>query len=425
MMKLMRFGEVSPAEIFARAVPEMDVSAVVADILREVRTRGDAALLEYNERFEGAKLDALEVSKAEMDAALRATDPAFLAILDRAAANIRAFHARQMRSGFRMDLGDRVLGQKVLPIEKVGLCVPGGKTPLSSTVLMDAIPAKIAGCSELTMVTPPRADGTIDASILAAASVAGVDRVFKLGGAQAVAALAYGTGSVPKVDKIVGPGGAFVAEAKRQVFGLVSIDMIAGPSEVLVLADGKNDPACVAADLLSQAEHDRLAAAVLVTDSQTLAEAVQAEVERQLPLLIREEIARASVDRNGKIIVTDDLDAAVEVANAIAPEHLELCVDEPFALLERIRNAGSVFLGRNCPEALGDYYAGANHTLPTSGTARFSSPLSVDDFLKKTQYIYYSEEALLAAADDVAAFARQEGLTGHARSVTIRKERQA
>ena len=425
MLKLLKFGEVAPEEIFARAVPEFDVSAVVAEILRDVRTRGDAALREYNLKFEKAATDALEVTAAEMDAALAATDPEFLAILERAAANIRAFHSRQKREGFRMDLGDRVLGQKVLPIEKVGLCVPGGVTPLSSTVLMDAIPAKIAGCSELVMVTPPRADGSIDASILAAAKVAGVDRIFKLGGAQAVAALAYGTESVPKVDKIVGPGGAFVAEAKRQVFGLVSIDMIAGPSEVLVLADGKNDPACVAADLLSQAEHDKLAAAVLVTDSEALAKGVQTEIERQLPLLEREEIARASIDRNGKIIVTDDLDAAVEVANAIAPEHLELCVDEPFAYLERIRNAGSVFLGRNCPEALGDYYAGANHTLPTSGTARFSSPLSVDDFLKKTQYIFYSEDALLAAADDVAAFARQEGLTGHARSVTIRKERKA
>ena len=425
MMKLMKFGEVAPEEIFARAVPEIDVSAVVAEIIATVRARGDAALLEYNEKFEKAKLPSLEVTPEEMDAALKATDPEFLAILERAAANIRAFHSKQKREGFHLDLGDRVLGQKVLPIEKVGLCVPGGVTPLSSTVLMDAIPAKIAGCSELTMVTPPRADGTIDASILAAAKVAGVDRIFKLGGAQAVAALAYGTESVPKVDKIVGPGGAFVAEAKRQVFGTVSIDMIAGPSEVLVLADGNNDPACVAADLLSQAEHDKLAAAVLVTDSQALAEAVQAEIERQLPLLAREEIARASVEHNGKIIVTDDLDAAVEVANAIAPEHLELCVDEPFAWLERIRNAGSVFLGRNCPEALGDYYAGANHTLPTSGTARFSSPLSVDDFVKKTQFIYYSEDALLAAADDVAAFARQEGLTGHARSVTIRKEKKA
>ena len=423
MMKIMKLGAVSPEEIFARAVPEIDVSAVVAEIIDTVRTRGDAALLEYNEKFEKAKLDALEVSAEEMDAALKATDPAFLAILERAAANIRAFHARQKREGFRMDSDGRVLGQKIMPIEKVGLCVPGGVTPLSSTVLMDAIPAKIAGCAELTMVTPPRADGSIDASILAAAKVAGVDRVFKIGGAQAVAALAYGTESVPKVDKIVGPGGAFVAEAMRQVFGRVSIDMIAGPSEVLVLADGKSDPACVAADLLSQAEHDKLAAAVLVTDSQALAEAVQAEIERQLPQLIREEIARASIEHNGKIIVTDDLDAAIDVANAIAPEHLELCLDEPFAYLDRIRNAGSVFLGRSCPEAMGDYYAGANHTLPTSGTARFSSPLSVDDFVKKTQYIYYSEDALLKAVDDVAAFARQEGLTGHARSVTIRKEK--
>lgn len=423
MMKIMKFGAVPPEEIFARAVPEIDVSAVVADIIQNVRSRGDAALLEYNEKFEKAKLTALEISPAEMEAALAATDPAFVAILERAAANIRAFHARQKREGFRMDLDGRVLGQKVLPIEKVGLCVPGGVTPLSSTVLMDAIPAKIAGCAELTMVTPPRADGTIDASILAAARVAGVDRVFKIGGAQAVAALAYGTESVPKVDKIVGPGGAFVAEAKRQVFGRVSIDMIAGPSEVLVLADGNSDPAWVAADLLSQAEHDKLAAAVLVTDSEALAEAVQAEIERQLPQLVREEIARASIDRNGKIIVTDDLSAAVDVANAIAPEHLELCVEDPFAWLDRIQNAGSVFLGRNCPEALGDYYAGANHTLPTSGTARFSSPLSVDDFVKKTQYIYYGEDALLKAVDDVAAFARQEGLTGHARSVTIRKEK--
>jgi histidinol dehydrogenase len=423
MMKIMKLGAVSREEIFARPVPEIDVSAVVAEIIATVRARGDAALLEYNEKYEKAKLAALEVSPAEFDAALKATDPAFLAILERAAANIRAFHEKQLRTGFRLELDGRVLGQKILPIEKVGLCVPGGVTPLSSTVLMDAIPAKIAGCAELVMVTPPRADGTIDASILAAAKVAGVDRVFKLGGAQAVAALAYGTESVPKVDKIVGPGGAFVAEAKRQVFGVVSIDMIAGPSEVLVLADGKSDPACVAADLLSQAEHDRLAAAVLVTDSRALAEAVQAEVEVQLRQLVREEIARASIERNGKIIVTDDLDTAVDVANAIAPEHLELCVDEPFAYLDRIRNAGSVFLGRSCPEAMGDYYAGANHTLPTSGTARFSSPLSVDDFIKKTQYIYYSEEALLKAVDDVAAFARQEGLTGHARSVTIRKEK--
>ncbi len=418
----MKFGEVADQDIFARAVPEIDVSAVVAEILRSVRTEGDKALLAYNEQFEKAKLDSLQVSAAELDAALDAVDPEFLAVLERAAANIRAFHTRQKREGFKIEGNGTVLGQKIMPIEKVGLCVPGGKTPLSSTVLMDAIPAKIAGCSELVMVTPPRADGTIDASILAAAKVAGVDKIFKIGGAQAVAALAYGTESVPKVDKIVGPGGSFVAEAKKQVFGQVSIDMIAGPSEVLVVADGNNDPRFVAADMLSQAEHDRMAAAVLVTDSQTLAEQVQQEIERQLPLLVREEIARASVENNGKIIVTDDLRSAVDVANAIAPEHLELCVEEPFAWLEQVKNAGSVFLGRSCPEAMGDYYAGANHTLPTSGTARFSSPLSVDDFVKKTQFIYYSAEALAAAADDVARFAMTEGLTGHARSVTIRGE---
>ena len=422
MIKILRFGTVPPEEVFARAVPEIDVSAVVADILRNVRTRGDAALLEYNKTFEKASLTALEVSPAEMDAALAATDPAFLAVLERAAANIRAFHSRQKREGFRMDLGDRVLGQKVLPIEKVGLCVPGGKTPLSSTVLMDAIPAKIAGCALLCMVTPPRADGTVDPSLLAAARIAGVDRIFKLGGAQAVAALAWGTESVPRVDKIVGPGGAFVAEAKRQVFGRVAIDMVAGPSEVLVVSDGKSDPRFVAADLLSQAEHDKLAAAILVTDSPALAAAVQREIEAQLPLLAREEIARASIDKNGKIIVTDDLRTALDVANEIAPEHLELCVDDPERWLGAVRNAGSVFLGRSTPEALGDYYAGANHTLPTSGAARFSSPLSVDDFVKKTQFIGYSADALAAASADIARFAETEGLTGHARSVTIRGE---
>ena len=422
MIRIMKYGEVADQDIFARAVPEIDVSAVVAEIIDTVRTKGDSALLAYNEKFEKAKLSTLQVTPEELDAALDAVDAEFLAVLERAAENIRAFHARQLREGFRMEGNGTVLGQKVIPIEKVGLCVPGGVTPLSSTVLMDAIPAKIAGCSELVMVTPPRADGTIDASILAAAKVAGVDKIFKIGGAQAVAALAYGTESVPKVDKIVGPGGSFVAEAKKQVFGQVSIDMIAGPSEILVVADGANDPRHIAADMLSQAEHDRMAAAVLVTDSQTLAEQVQQEIERQLPLLAREAIARVSVDNNGKIIVTDDLHTALDVANAIAPEHLELCVEDPFAWLEQVKHAGSVFLGRSCPEALGDYFAGANHTLPTSGTARFSSPLSVDDFVKKTQYIYYSDEALAGVADQVARFAMTEGLTGHARSVTVRGE---
>ena len=313
------------------------------------------------------------------------------------------------------------MGQKVMPIEKVGLYVPGGTAAYPSTVLMDAVPAKIAGCSEIVMVTPPKADGKVNPAILAAAKIAGVTRIFKLGGAQAVAALAYGTESVPKVDKIVGPGNAFVAEAKKQVFGVVSIDMIAGPSEILVVSDGKSNSETVAADLLSQAEHDRMATAVLVTDSSSLAEAVRAELERQIPLLPRAEIARESIDKNGKIIIAKTLDAAIEIANVLAPEHLELCADDPFAYLDSIKHAGSIFMGRNCPEALGDYLAGPNHTLPTSGTARFSSPLSVDDFVKKTQYTYFTESALNEVADKVALFARKEGLEAHARSAVSRK----
>ena len=287
---------------------------------------------------------------------------------------------------------------------------------------MDAIPAKIAGCREIVIITPPGKDGKVPAAILAAAQIAGVDRVFKVGGAQAVAALAYGTETLPKVDKIVGPGNAFVAEAKRQVFGLVAIDMIAGPSEILVLADGTCDAKVVAADLLSQAEHDKMASAVLVTDSEALAEAVAQEIERQLQILPREEIARVSIENNGKIIITDDFSAAIDVANALAPEHLELCVEQPFDYLDRITNAGSIFLGKNCPEALGDYLAGPNHTLPTSGTARFSSPLSVDDFVKKSQYTYFTRDALGQVAEQIAAFARQEGLEAHARSAVVRFE---
>ena len=422
MIQILKYGEVSNQEIFARTIPQDTVSDVVAEIIANVRSGGDRALYEYCEKLDGAKLDSLRVSQAEIDSAMREVEPEFLSVLKKAAANIRAFHEKQVRSGFRMEGDGTVLGQKVVPLARVGLCVPGGKTPLSSTVLMDAIPAKTAGCPELIMVTPARPDGTVDASILAAASIAGVDKIFKLGGAQAVAALAYGTESVPAVDKIVGPGGAYVAEAKKQVFGKVAIDMIAGPSEILVVADGKSDPRCVAADMLSQAEHDTFASAVLVTDSMELAKNVQAEIERQLPELIREPIARASVENNGKIIVADDVMTAVDIANEIAPEHLELCVDDPFAYLELVRNAGSVFLGRSCPEALGDYLAGANHTLPTGGTARFSSPLSVDDFVKKSQYIYYTEEALAGVAQDIARFARKEGLTGHARSALIRTE---
>ena len=304
----------------------------------------------------------------------------------------------------------------------VGLYVLGGTAAYPSTVLMDSIPAKIAGCREVVMVTPPSADGKINPVILAAASIAGIDKIYKLGGAQAIAALAYGTESVPKVDKIVGPGNAFVAEAKKQVFGMVSIDMIAGPSEILIVADGATNPRHAAADLLSQAEHDKLASAVLVTDSMELARAVQAEIEEQIPQLLRADIARASIDNNGKIIVADNLNKAIDIANEIAPEHLELMVDDPFRYLDSIENAGSIFMGRNCPEALGDYLAGPNHTLPTSGTARFSSPLSVDDFVKKSQFTYYTDAALDAVSHQVALFARQEGLEAHARSAIIRTE---
>lgn len=423
MIKIMKYGEVSNSEIFARSVPETDVAGTVAEIIESVRKNGDAALFAYCEKFDKAKLSSLVVSKEEIDEALSLVEPEFLEILKKAAQNIRKFHSHQVRNSFIInDEEGIVTGQKVIPLDKVGLYVPGGTAAYPSTVLMDAIPAKIAGCPEVVMVTPPTKEGKVNPAILAAAHVAGIDRIFKVGGAQAVAALAYGTESIPKVDKIVGPGNAFVAEAKKQVFGIVSIDMVAGPSEILIVADGKSNPAYVAADLLSQAEHDKMASAVLVTDSGELAENVSAELEKQIPLLERCEIARESIDVNGKIIVADTLDAAIEIANEIAPEHLELCVDNPFDKLDSIRHAGSIFMGRNCPEALGDYFAGPNHTLPTSGTAKFSSPLSVDDFVKKTQYTYYTKDALRKVAFDVAAFAKKEGLTAHAKSAVIRVE---
>ena len=423
MIQILKYGEVPSEEIFARVVPTVDVAGIVADIIANVRRRGDAALYEYCEKFDKAKLTCLQVTAEEIAEARAAVEPRFIAILEEAAENIRLFHSQQVRQSFILNNRPGiVMGQKVIPVDKAGLYVPGGTAAYPSTVLMDAIPAKIAGVPEVVMVTPPGADGKVNPAILAAASVAGVDKIFKLGGAQAIAALAYGTESVPKVDKIVGPGNAFVAEAKKQVFGVVSIDMIAGPSEILIVADGKSDPRCVAADLLSQAEHDRLASAVLVTDSADLAQAVQAELEVQVPLLSRADIARESIDRNGKIIVADTLMAAIEIANELAPEHLELCVDNPFDYLDAIRHAGSIFMGRNTPEALGDYLAGPNHTLPTGGTAKFSSPLSVDDFVKKTQYSYFTREALEAVAYDVAFFAEKEGLTAHAKSAVIRLE---
>lgn len=423
MIKIMKYGQVPNSEIFSRVVPTAQVEDVVSAILSDVRRNGDQAVLSYTRKFDGAELDALEVSQEEIQEAFAGVEPEFLNILKEAADNIRAFHAKQVRNSFLIaERPGIVLGQKVTPIEKVGIYVPGGTAAYPSTVLMDTIPAKIAGCPQIVMTTPPDRNGKIPPAILAAAKIAGVDRIFKAGGAQAIGALAYGTESVPKVDKIVGPGNAFVAEAKKQVFGTVAIDMIAGPSEILVIADGKSNPAHVAADLLSQAEHDKLASAVLVTDSEALAQTVSEELEKQLPRLPRAEIARASIDNNGKIIVADSLMDGIAIANEIAPEHLELMVDDPFSYLDAIQNAGSIFLGRSCPEALGDYFAGPNHTLPTSGTARFSSALGVDDFVKKSQFTYYTAQALENAADKIRYFAEKEGLQAHGRSVMIRKE---
>ena len=424
MIPILQFDRLAPEDILNRDIQaEEDVSAAVDAVLAAVKAKGDAALKAYTKQFNGVELEDLQVSEAELDAAWRGLDPEFIRTLELAAENIRRFHEYQVHKDFVLtDQPGILMGQRYTPIEKVGICVPSAPAAFPSTILMNVIPAKIAGVGEIVVVTPPDQNGAISPEALAAAKIAGADKIFKIGGAQAVAALAYGTESVPRVDKVVGPGGIFVATAKRKVFGQVAIDMIAGPSEILVLADGKSDAAWVAADLLSQAEHDVLASPVLVTDSQELARAVQTEVERQLELLPRREVARRAVDDNGKIIVTDDLEKAVEAANLIAPEHLELCVDDPFALLPRVKNAGSIFLGRSAPEALGDYFAGPNHTLPTSGTARFSSPLSVDDFVKKSSFLYYDREALTAVAPRIADFARREGLEAHARSVTIRCE---
>ncbi len=423
MIKIYKYGQISESEIFAREESKTDVEKIVADIIEDVAKNGDEAVKKYCLKFDKAELESLLVTEEEIEEAVNKVEPEFLRILKEAASNIRAFHEKQVRNGFIInDKNGIVTGQKVIPVDRAGLYVPGGTAAYPSTVLMDSIPAKIAGVKEIVMVTPPSKDGSINPVILAAAKIAGIDKIFKVGGAQAIAALAYGTQSIPKVDKIVGPGNAFVAEAKKQVFGKVSIDMIAGPSEILVVSDNKSNPAFVAADLLSQAEHDKMASAVLVCDSLEFAKKVSIEIEKQIPQLLRKDIARVSIDDNGKIIVADDLKQAIEISNKIAPEHLELCVDNPFDYLDGVKHAGSIFMGRYCPEALGDYYAGANHTLPTSGTARFSSPLSVDDFVKKTQYTYYTKEALLRVKDDVAYFADKEGLTAHAKSALIRFE---
>ena len=424
MIKIINANLDKREEIFSAKIQKRDVSSIVTEIIEKVKKEGDKAIIELCEKFDKAKLTSLRVTEEEIENAYNSVEKDFIKTLEYASKNIYEFHLKQKREGFELKRENGVIvGQKVIPIERAGIYVPGGTAAYPSTVLMDSIPAIVAGCERVVMVTPPNQNGEINPYILASAKVAGVKEIYKVGGAQAIAALAYGTESIPKVDKIVGPGNAFVAEAKKQVFGEVSIDMIAGPSEILVISDNKSNPRFVGADLLSQAEHDKMASAVLVTDDMDFAKQVQAEIERQIPLLERAEIARASIDDYGKIIVTDSIDNAIEVANKIAPEHLEICLDNPFDYLDKIKHAGSVFLGRYTPEAVGDYLAGSNHTLPTSGTARFSSPLSVDDFIKKTQYIYYDEKSLLEIANDVDLFAKKEGLTAHAKSATIRFEK--
>ena len=407
-----------------RARTDPDVTAAVARIIEDVRARGDAALRDYTKRFDGVDMETFQVAPEALKAAYDSLDADFRETLRLAAANIEQFHEKQIRRDYVLtDKPGVLLGLRHIPMERVGICVPRSPAAFPSTILMNVIPARLAGVRDILIVTPPGRNGAVSAEALGAAyAAAGNVRVFTIGGAQAVAALAYGTESVPAVDKIVGPGGVFVAEAKRQVFGQVGIDRIAGPSEILVLADASADPRHVAADMLSQAEHDAHAAAVLVTDSAALAGRVAEELDRQLAALPRKEIARKSLENNGKLYVADSLERAIDAANRIAPEHLELCVSEPLSLLPLIRNAGSVFVGRDAPEALGDYFAGPNHTLPTSGTARFSGPLSVDDFVKKSSFIYYTRDALNGVADRIADFAEREGLRAHARSVLIRKE---
>ncbi len=425
MIKIMKCAEVALSDILYRGEESAsaEIFAAVNEILQDVKINKDAAVKKYTEKFDGVYVENLRVSEDEIENAYKSAAPEFVSSLKKAAANIEDFHKRQIRENFVVNEKDGViLGQKVMPVQRAGLYVPGGTARYPSSVLMNAIPAKLAGVSEIVMVTPPNKDGNVPPEILTAAKVAGVTHIFKTGGAQAIAALAYGTQSVPKVDKIVGPGNIFVATAKQLVFGLVDIDMIAGPSEILVIADKTANAAHVAADMLSQAEHDKMATAVLVCDSEALAKNVAEELEKQIPLLPRSEIARASIDNNGKIIIADDLMQGVEISNEIAPEHLEICVDEPFNYLNSIKNAGSIFLGKNVPEALGDYFAGPNHTLPTNGTAKFSSPLSVDDFVKKSSFIYYTKQALASVKDDVVRLAESEGLHAHAKSVSIRFE---
>ena len=421
MIKILR--QFNEKEIFDRSTPTVDVSSIVRDIIDDVRGNGDEALRKYSSKFDKVELQSFEIDVSLMKEAYDNSQPEFKAVLEQAAANIREYHSAQINEGYEINRSNGVkIGRKVLPLERVALYVPGGTAAYPSSVLMNSIPAKIAGVDEIIMTTPPSADGTIRNDILAAAYIGGVDRLFCIGGAQAVAAVAYGTESVPKVDKIVGPGNAFVAEAKRQVYGVVDIDMIAGPSEILVIADNSANPVAVAADMLSQAEHDKNATAVLITTDEALAQATAKEIESQLSLLPREEIARVSIDNNGKIIIAESISDAIDISNRLAPEHLEICTENAIDLLPLIRNAGSVFLGNNCPEAVGDYFSGTNHVLPTGGTARFASALSVEDFVKTIEYTYYPREALIEDADKIAMFASREGLDAHARSATVRKE---
>lgn len=420
MIKIVNQNDINARNLLNGRVEDVDVSDIVSDIIKDVQEKGDIALIKYAKKFDNVVLSSLIVTNDEVNQALNLVDNNFIDVLTRSANNIKVFHKKQVREDFKIENNGILLGQKISPIETVGIYVPGGTAAYPSTVLMDSIPAKIAGCKKIVMVTPANHEGKINPYVLSAAKIAGIDEIYKVGGAQAVAALAYGTESIPKVDKIVGPGNMYVAEAKRQVFGQVSIDMIAGPSEILIISDDKSRADFVAADLLSQAEHDNHACSILITDSIDFAKQVQAEIEIQLKHLNRKEIARASIENFGKIVIADSIDNAIDLANEIAPEHLELCIDDAQNYLDKVVNAGSVFIGRYCPECLGDYYAGPNHTLPTNGTARFSNPLSVDDFVKKTQYLYYSKDEFNKIAQDIDCFAKNEGLTAHAKSATIR-----
>ncbi len=423
-MKIYQSSEA--AELLAKLADRAEnidpaIMNTVRAVLDDVKAGGDAALLAYTEKFDKVRPDPIYLTEEAKEALIAKVPAALREAIDEAAANIERFHKKQLRNSWMTNEDGKIMGQLIRPLASVGLYVPGGTAAYPSSVLMNAIPAKVAGVESITIVTPPKAEG-INPAVVYAAKVAGVDRIAQVGGAQAIAALAYGTESIPRVDKIVGPGNIFVAMAKKLVFGTVDIDMIAGPSEVLVIADGRANPAYVAADLMSQAEHDPMAAAILLTPSASLADRVIAEIERQKALLPRNEIITKSLDSFGSIVITKDLDEAVSLSNTIAPEHLELSVENPFELLSKVKNAGSIFLGDHAPEPLGDYFAGPNHVLPTNGTARFSSALGVDSFVKTSSYLYYSKGSLEAIGEKVITFAEAEGLGAHANSIRQRME---